>query len=84
MPKANDFVCTLAPVSNFMASGNSGNKFYNATSWLEKRRLLGFALSLIRTHCPVGQLVKVSVVLSATKGTLIPDSNLTGDFQQRS
>lgn len=36
MPKANDFVCTLAPVKNFMAS-ETENKFYNATSWLEKK-----------------------------------------------
>ena len=36
MPKANDFVCTLAPVKNFTAS-DTHNKFYNATSWLEKK-----------------------------------------------
>ena len=35
-----------------------------------RRRLLGFALSLMRTHRPFGQLVKVRAVLSANKGDL--------------
>lgn len=49
-----------------------------------RRRLLGFALSLMRTHRPFGQLVKVRAVLSANKGDLDSYSNLRGDLQQRS
>lgn len=36
MPKANDFVCTLAPVKSLMVSSNH-KEFYNSTSWLEKK-----------------------------------------------
>lgn len=36
MPKANDFVCTLAPIKNVMVSNNN-KEFYNSTSWLKKK-----------------------------------------------
>lgn len=36
MPKANDFVCTLAPIKNLMVSNNN-KEFYDNTSWLKKK-----------------------------------------------
>ena len=35
MPKANDFVCTLAPMKNLIISNNH-KAFYKSSSWLEK------------------------------------------------
>lgn len=66
MPKANDFVRTLAPMKNFMVSDNQ-KEFCNSTSWLEKKAFW-IALSLARIDHPFGQLVKVRAVLSANKG----------------
>lgn len=86
MPKANAFVCTLVPVKNLMVSSNL-KEFYESTSWLEK--VFSPALSLVRTDCLIGWLVKgrwcpqqKTGVEAVTARNLDSDSCLSSDLQQ--
>lgn len=64
MPKANDFVCTLAPLKNSMVSNNH-KQLYNSTSWLDK--VFGSLSEFGKNNILVGLLIKVRGVLSAKK-----------------
>lgn len=87
MLKANDFVCTLAPMKNWMVS-ITNNIITGLLGW----RFSSPALSLLRTDCLVGRLAKVKAVLVPKKGaggsrlllleTLTLDSCLSRDLQQ--
>lgn len=87
MLKANDFVCTLAPMKNWMVS-ITNNIITALLGW----RFFSPALSLLRIDCLVGRLAKVKVVLAPKKGgggsrpllleTLTLDSCLSRDLQQ--